>query len=381
MKKAILTLALAAACVAPAVAQTSAITDAILNQRAGMLDKARASIDKAIVNEKTVGKAKAWYTRGEVYEQTMDSPIYGKALQPGEGTQKAFESYTKAIALDGKDGEFGKQAVPKLNNLYARAFNDAVNAYNAKDYDKAIGSYKLAAQIKPADTTAVLYGAYAYEAKKDVAGVKASYAQLQGMGYQSVAMYARLIQLARDEKDEAGATKALEAALKAYPTNKAFMLDELNVYLSAGRGKEALDKIDRAIAADPTNSNLYAVKGSVLDQNKQPDLALAAYRKAVEVDPNNFDAQFNLGVYNYNRAAEAYTRASKMSLKDYQTKGKAAEAEGKKYFEASVPFFEKSLQLQPDDRNTLSSLQKVYFRLGRNADSARLNAKLETLKK
>ncbi len=381
MKKSFLTLALAAACAAPAAAQTSAITDAILNQRSGMLDKARTSIDKAIVNEKTVGKAKAWYTRGDVYEQMMDSPIYAKMLQPGEGTQKAFESYTKAIALEGKDGEYGKQAVPKLDNLYARAFNDAVTAYNAKDYDKAIGSYKLASQIKPADTTAVLYGAYAFEAKKDVAGAKANYAQLQGMGYKSVAMYSRLIQMARDEKNDAGAMQALEAALKVYPTNKAFMLEELNMYISAGRGKEALDKIDRAIAADPTNSNLYAVKGSILDQNKQPDLALAAYKKAVEVDPNNFDAEFNLGVYNYNRAAEAYTRASKMSLKDYQTKGKSAEAEGKKYFEASVPYFEKSLQLQPDDRNTLSSLQKVYFRLGRNADSDRLNAKLESLKK
>ena len=271
--------------------------------------------------------------------------------------------------------------MPKLDNLYARAFNDAVNSYNAKDYDKAISSYKLAAQIKPTDTTAVLYGAYAYEAKQDLAGAKASYAQLQGMGYKSVAMYSRLIQMARTEKNDALALQTLQDALKVYPSNKAFMLEELNMYISSGRGKEALDKIDRAIVADPTNSNLYAIKGSILDQNKQPDLALAAYRKAVEVDPNNFDAQFNLGVYNYNRAADAYTRASKLSLKDYQTKGKGLEAEGKKFFEASVPYFEKSLQIQPDDRNTLTSLQKVYFRLGRNADSERLNARLEGLKK
>ncbi len=381
MKKSFLTLALAVAASAPVAAQTSAVTDAILNQRSGLLDKARASIDKAATNEKTIGKAKTWYTRGEIYEQTMDNPIFAKQLQPGEGTQKAFESYTKTIELDGKAGEYGKQAVPKLDNLYARAFNDAVNSYNAKDYDKAISSYKLASQIKPTDTTAVLYGAYAYEAKQDLAGAKASYAQLQGMGYKSVAMYARLIQMARTEKNDALALQTLQDALKVYPTNKAFMLEELNMYISSGRGKEALDKIDRAIAADPTNSNLYAVKGSILDQNKQPDLALAAYRKAVEVDPNNFDAQFNLGVYNYNRAADAYTRASKLSLKDYQTKGKGLEAEGKKFFEASVPYFEKSLQIQPDDRNTLTSLQKVYFRLGRNADSERLNARLEALKK
>ena len=107
MKKSFLTLALAAAAAAPVAAQTSAVTDAILNQRSGMLDKARASIDKAAMNEKTAGKAKTWYTRGEIYEQTMDNPIFAKQLQSGEGTQKAFESYTKTIELDGKAGEYG----------------------------------------------------------------------------------------------------------------------------------------------------------------------------------------------------------------------------------------------------------------------------------
>ena len=108
---------------------------------------------------------------------------------------------------------------------------------------------------------------------------------------------------------------------------------------------------------------------------------MADYKKSVELDPNNFDAQFNLGVYNYNKAADAYTKASKMDLKTYQVSGKKYEIDGKKYFEASVPYFEKALQLQPEDRNTLASLQKVYFRLGRTADSERLNAKLQSLKK
>ena len=165
MKKTFLTIAAAAALSAGlpqlAQAQTSAVTNAILNQRQGLLDKARVDIDKAVLHEKTSGKAKTWYTRGEIYEQMLDNPIFGKQLQPGEGTQKAFESYTKAIELDGKTGEFGKQAATKMDNLYARAFNDGVNSYNAKEYDKAITSYKLASQIKPADTTVVLYSAFA----------------------------------------------------------------------------------------------------------------------------------------------------------------------------------------------------------------------------
>ncbi|MBD2721287.1 tetratricopeptide repeat protein [Hymenobacter armeniacus] len=385
MKKTFLTFAIGASLSAglPVVvsAQTSAVTNAILNQRSGLLDKARVEIDKAIANEKTSGKAKTWYTRGEIYQGMLESPIYGKQLQPGEGLQKAVESYNKTIELDSKTGEFGKQAVAKMDNLYGFAFNDAVNSYNAKDYDKAIASYKLASQLKPQDTTAVLYSAYAYEAKQDYAGAKASYNQLLGMNYKSATLYTRLLQMAKQQKDDVEAAKVLQQALAAYPNNKTFMLEDLNLSLASGKGPEALDKISKAIAADPSNSNLYAVRGSMYDQQKKSDLALADYRKAVELDPNNFDAQFNLGVYNYNKAADAYTKASKMDLKAYQVSGKKLESEGKKYFEASVPYFEKALQLQPDDRNTLASLQKVYFRLGRTADSERLNAKLQSLKK
>ena len=385
MKKTFLTLAAATALAAglPSLvsAQTSAVTNAILNQRTGLLDKARVDIDKAIVNEKTSGKAKTWYTRGEIYQGMLESPIYSKQLQPGEGLQKAYESYAKTIELDTKTGEFGKQVVGKMDNLYGRAFNDAVNSYNAKEYDKAISSYKLASQIKPQDTTAVLYSAYASEAKQDFATAKANYNQLLGMNYKSVTLYSRLLQMAKQEKNQAEATKVLQQALAAYPNNKGFMLEDLNMSLASGKGEDALAKINKTIAADPTNSNLYAVRGSMYDQQKKQDLALADYKKAIELDPNNFDAQFNLGVYNYNRAADAYTKASKMDLKTYQVSGKKYESEGKKYFEASVPYFEKSLQLQPEDRNTLVSLQKVYFRLGRTTDSERLNAKLQSLKK
>ncbi len=113
------------------------------------------------------------------------------------------------------------------------------------------------------------------------------------------------------------------------------------------------------------------------DRNKQPAVASAAYQKAITADPNNFDAQYNLGVSNYNKAAEVYTKAAKMDLKTYQVSGKKYEAQGKKYFEDSVPYFEKALQIKPDDTATMQTLQKVYFRLGRTADSERLSAKLK----
>jgi tetratricopeptide (TPR) repeat protein len=399
MKKSILTLAVTAALTAaaglatPALAQSSAITNAILSQKSGQMDKALTSINEAVASEKTKekDKAKAWFTRGEIYYQLIDPSTqalyskYTKDMQPGEGLQKAVESYNKALALDGPTGEYGKQVPDRLKNLYGQAFNAGVVGYQAKDYDKALSGFKLASQINPQDTTAVLYSAYTQDAKQDLAGAKATYTQLLGMdAYKTkpapVNVYLRLLQIARDEKNTADAQKVLQQGLAAYPTNKTFLIEDLNMSMGTNGGAGALEKINKAIAADPSNANLYAVRAGVYDAQKKTDLAQEDYKKAISLDPNNFDSYFNMGIYNYNKAATFYTKASKMDLKTYQAQGKKLETEGKKYFEASVPYFEKALELQPNDRNSANALQKVYARLGRTADAERMNTKIQAMK-
>jgi len=215
-----------------------------------------------------------------------------------------------------------------------------------------------------------------------MAGAKSSYNQLLGMGYKSVPVYTRLLQIDQQTKDDADMKKVLQQALAAYPNNKTFLIQDLNQSMGGDANNAgAIEKINKAIAADPSNSNLYAVRGGIYDHQKKSDLAMADYKKAVELDPKNFDAQYNLGIYNFNQAATLYTKASKMDLKTYQTKGKPVEAEGKKYFEASVPYFEKALEINPTDQGSLFALQKVYARLNRPADAKRMEDRLAALKK
>ncbi|UOR06891.1 tetratricopeptide repeat protein [Hymenobacter aerilatus] len=376
MKKLVLTL-VAAAALTSASAQNSAVNNALLYQKQGTLDKARTEIDKAITNDKTKDKAKTWYTRGEIYDAMTSNPIYGKTLKAGEGMNIAYESYQKAIQLDGKDGEFGKQAAAKMQGLYGLALNAGVENYNAKNYAEAIKSYEMAQQMNPQDTTAYLYAAYASLANENTAGAKQYYGKLMAMNYKSPTMYSQLMQIARQENNTNEYNKLLQSGLQAYPNNKTFVLEDLNQLITAGKDKEAISKLQHAIELDPKNSNLQSVLGSVYDKLKQPEQAEAAYKKAIELDANNFDAQYNLGVYYYNKAAELYTKASKMDLATYQKSGKALEANGKKYFQQSLPYFEKALELQPNEKGVIVPLQKVYVRLGRNADADRLNAKLE----
>jgi tetratricopeptide (TPR) repeat protein len=374
MKKLVLTI-LPALAFQAAVAQNSAVNNAQLLKKNGTLDKAKVEIDKAITNPKTSDKAKTWYTRGEIYEDMGQSPIYAKLLQPGEGTKVAFESYQKAITLEGKDSDYGKQATQRLDNMYGLALNAGVENYNAQKYDEALASYRMAQQIRPQDTTALLYAAYASEAKQDLGMAKENYNKLMAINYKSPQLYERLLRIARQEKNEAEAQKVVQQALQQYPTNKVFLLEDLNMALSAGRGPEAIDKIQKAIAADPNNSNLYSVLGSVYESSKRPEEALAAHKKAVELDPKNFDSQFNLGVYYFNKGADINRTVRNMDVKAYQVRGKKLEADSKKFMEQAIPYFEAALQVKPDEAAVKSALQKAYLSVGRKADAERLMVK------
>jgi tetratricopeptide (TPR) repeat protein len=135
-----------------------------------------------------------------------------------------------------------------------------------------------------------------------------------------------------------------------------------------------------AIAAetDPKKkSNLYAVLGTLHDQNKNSEAALANYKKAVEADPKNFDAQYNLGVYQFNKAAEIFNKTTKMDYATFQKQGAKLEAQAKAMFQQAIPYFDAAIKIDPTDRASMKSLSQIYVKLGRNADAERMNKMMD----
>ncbi len=370
----VLALALATLTSTTTLAQTSAVTNAIMSQRNGKLDVARTEIDKAITNEKTSVSPKTWYTRGEIYEGLIGHALYGKSA-PANSAQIAYESYQKAVELDPKGKEYAPKAKEKMTNLFGAAFNGGVTAFNAKDYDAALKSYELAASINPQDTAVAMYTAYAYEAKKDFAGAEAAYRKVLPMPVKDKSkkdIYYTLIRLNREKPDADQLTVAREA-VAAYPSEKDFLLQEISVMLKMGQEKEAIEKIQAAIKLDPKNSNLYAVLGSLYDKTGKAEQAVTVYEQAIAADPTNFDAQFNLGVYQFNRGAELNKKLRNMSPTEYaKPASKKMQTDSKAFFQKSIPYFDAALKLKSCDKAALASLEKAYVALNNTAEAERI---------
>jgi tetratricopeptide (TPR) repeat protein len=364
-----------------AIAQNAAVTNAYMYQKDKEYEKARIEIDKAITNEKTMGNAKTWYYRGQIYEALATDPKF-KDKAPADALKTAFDSYSKVLTLDKKGGEFYGDAERHSKGLYSQAFNAGVKSYNEKNYDAALKNYELATTMRPNDTTTYLYTAYAAEAKQDYATAKKNYLKALELGNTSRNTYNALIFIAKNiDKNEAETQKYVTEGLAKYPNDKNMMLEELSFYLKQGKGKEAIEKLKKAIELDPKNSNLYAVLGSIQDQSGNQTEAMANYQKAIDIDPNNFDAQYNMGVYQYNKAAEILLALDKLDYAQYQKVGKTREAEAKKFFEGSIPYFEKAHQLMPNDMAIMKSMVTAYTKVGRTEDVKKINAEMEKAKK
>ncbi|MFT2011057.1 tetratricopeptide repeat protein [Pontibacter sp. 13R65] len=375
MKKVLLTV-LAAASLQVATAQNSAVNSAVLNHKNGLLDKAQADIDKAIVHKKTSESPKAWFYRGVIYQDMMSSPIYSKQVSD-ETTNLVLEAFNKVKQLEGNNGEYTKQVPERLDLLYGQVLNQAVAFHNEQKWDEAITKYEMASKINPTDTTSLMYSAYAATGKEDYKSAIKYYDQLLAIGHKTEAVYKAKIQLMQaTEAKEEDILKALAEGLAANPNSVYLMQEELKYFLAAGKGDEATEKLEKAIAADPNNASLYAVLGNVQERKKDLEGAAKNYKKAVELDPNNFDAYYNLGVMEYNKASEFVNKAAKLDYAAYQKQGKSLEAQAKKHFEASLPYFESAHKAQPDDVSTMQNLFRVYTRLNRKADAERMSKML-----
>jgi len=367
-----------------AFAQNDAVTSAFLYNKDGEYDKAKEEIDRAILHEKTKDKAKTWYFRGLIYENLMNSPNPKfKNLDP-EAAKKTYESFNTAVSLSKKGDEYHDNSQAKISLLWGTFLNDGIAKYQQKKYPESLVSYGMAQVISPNDTTAYVYALYSAEALSDYENCRIFTNKLVSMGRKSPEMYISLSRQAKNAGRKDSALSHIVAARVQYPQNKSLALEELQLYFDMGKGKEIKSKLEETVKMDSSNASLFAILGNMYDQEaadvKSPakdreiskQKALNAYKKALKLDPNNLESNFNLGVYYYNRGAEVLKKVNDMDIPTYQKKGKAMENEAQNEFKSALPYFEACYQINKTDEGVKKSLKNTYERLGRTADSEKI---------
>jgi tetratricopeptide (TPR) repeat protein len=336
----------------------------------------------------SVSEAKLFFREPEEIKQTQDGAdmieeyVYERinlifkndALDDWVETSKIYENplteakkaFEKVIELD-TEGKYNEELKEYLNQLKLLFESEAVYTYNKKDYEDAYSSFKEILKINELEVmggvvdTVIFYNAarIALELNKneeaiDLFNTAAKY------DYDNPFLYVFLSNSYNAIGDTASGVEALKTGFKKYPENQNILIELINYYLMRGLADEALEYLAIAKEDNPENISFYFAEGTLYDKLERFEDAKRSYEYCLELDPDYFNAQYNLGVLYYNKAVKLYEEANLINdIQEYNKAKEVADAEITK----ALPYIERANEINPDDIETLKTLKTLYYRL------------------
>ena len=260
------------------------------------------------------------------------------------------------------------QGIPDTSKAYISLLqNTALTAMKAKNYPKAIR--------------------YNNEMIADKIGGATPYTNLMKM--YSDSMYHIM--------DTNKAIDIVKQGRTTYPDDFDLLISETNIFMWKHDNDHAINNLQLAIdklskepnATDDNHkqlmAQLYSAMASIYDKLANPrDLATGkdqpkpanydelfgkaenGYKKALEVKPEYFEVNFNLGALYNNRAKYIFDQLRALPDKDQAAKSKPMSDEAKDWLTKAQPYLEKAHAERPDDAQVKRVLLGLYASTGQD---------------
>lgn len=366
-----------------AMSQKGKVTSALSYIDQGILDKAKESIDAALVNESSMNWFNTYFAKGKLCQATFESenPKF-KAFYP-DPLAEAYASYEKAMELDPK-GSVKKKIITGsiYNSLAVNLYAQGSSRFEAKDYEGALKSFETQILITEGNNyvgsvdTGMYYnaGLAAVNSGKHNEAIK-YFEKCAEMKYLGITPYFQMAESYQALGDTAKAESILTGLSSKFPDNKNITLLLIDLYIKSNKHEEALKYIKVAKETDPNNYSLFHVTGIIFLNQSRYDEAITELTRSVELKSDLFDTQYGLGAAYINKAADMFLKANDiMDVKKYTEAIDLANA----VYTKALPYMEKAYELKPDDFDTMKSLQELYYRL--KAKDASLTPKYDAIK-
>jgi len=402
-------------------AQKREVTSAWSYLKDGFLDDAKKSIDKATANPETSNWYKTYYYRGQIYQELgiTDKKKY-KGLCDN-CLDEAYDSYIKAILLNFVNPEYRQidltseagfmkfvsiiqkmddrnyenteslydiigNRLPALSNAF---INEGVAKYQEQKWEESYAKFEKAVLISSlsfrADTQLYYFTSLAaLKAKKFEEAVKLNdfliEAKFGANDDERVLIILNQAVCYREIGKTDKMIETLQKGIEKYPNaNYPLVIELFNYYVNSEQNDKALEYINLAINKNPNDPQFYVIRGTLNETLKLRDKAIADYKKAIELDPNNFDANYSAGAYYYNTGVDTLDWADKNIPITEFAKLEEFKKIANGLFEQAKPFLEKAEAIQPTNMNVLATLKTIYYRLGEMEKYKEADAKIKKL--
>lgn len=243
-----------------------------------------------------------------------------------------------------------------LNTLYAAFMIRGYTFNRLGKKDKAIADFETALEMYQ---TALESGKLP-QADPNVAGV-----------------YENLIVLYSSHLQDLDKTlNIVEEAKKAFPKNEQIVKLELQVYQDNPEFYEkGLEKFEEAVNNNPNDVTLLINYANMLEQGDTTK-AIKYYQRAIELEPNNFIANFNLGALHNNIAKQYYDQANESEdAAEIERLNKLKDEQ----LNLALKHMKKAHEAKPDNAAALQALMNITSFLGQTEEYQKYKAKLDAL--
>ena len=399
MKKLSMILAFAALTFS-AGAQTLNVQSAIQDLKKNYLKKAKAEIDLATEHEQTKDDAKTWCYRGLIYsrigQEATNPKSKFKDLAP-DWAEQAYAAALECKRLDTKN-EYANENNSVFRFVGNEYYSRSTESYNAQNYqeartyaEKAIEMYNNSGDSKFAGESMYIAG-ISCKALKDNEGVKKYFNNLIRKKTDKNVVYRTLFDIYKGESNNDAAMKTASSYKKNCPADYNADLLMAEGYLLSQNLEKAKEMLEEALNKTKDDANLYpqllCQVAAILELTQDYAGAEAKYTESMQLNPNQFAANYGMGKMIYNRAVDKHNAANEVPETDESGLYEKLLGESNDLFRQSIQYFQTGINIidampadaQPMQRanlfNCLSALKVVYARLEMYDNLKAINARM-----
>ncbi|MEO6805191.1 MAG: tetratricopeptide repeat protein [Edaphobacter sp.] len=287
----------------------------------------------------------------EQYKLALDADPNSRLLQDGLADlyfkigriREAVTAAQDQVAKNPEDVE----AHTLLGKVYLRSLGDMQSQQAGQMLQLAIGEYEKLVQLKPGDVeTHLLLG------------------QLYGLNH-----------------DSAKAETQFKAAQKIDSSSEEVALNMARLYSEQGDPKRAAEVLN-AIPVDDRSPRIEFALGASYEQMKQNKDAIAAYHRALDLEPDNLDTERGLanallGDGQLDEALKVLTGIVASEPQDSQSQIHISEIERRQgHYDEALKTLDKAKKLAPESLELTYNEALIYDSLGRYDDAIGVLSKL-----
>ena len=364
------------------MAQKKDRTDAFMYNKNGQYAKALASIEKCINHEQFLGmkandQSTAWLYRAAIYQNIMQSDDEKLKAQVPNALDIVYESLMKCLENESfcEDQQNQMEIAMRIGSVLTAYYSQGADAYNNGQFAEAAPLFKKAYDIakslgggEEASEMLNLAATSALRAE-DYNTALEYFTELKDNGNETAEVYRHLAACYNGLGQPDQAMAMINAGLEKDPSDANLILEKVNAYLKEGKGAEAIVDLEKLLELDPQNAQLLFVLGTIYgDENNKDvydtDKAKQYYEQALAINPDYYDATYNIGVLyttmanKYIEEANEITGFSKAEIAKYD--GLIEQAN--ELLRTGLPYLQKAYEAQPSD-DVKNVLRSIYVKL------------------